>query len=392
MKITKIDVIKVKPLMVNFTPVLCRIYTDEGIYGDGEAALMYGFAADAAVGMLKDLAKMLIGMNPLEHEVIWNKLYRTCFWGRNGGPIVFSGISALDIALWDIKGKAYRAPVYELLGGKFRSSLRSYASKLQNGWGVDRKPAAAPEDYAREAKKAVDLGFDCVKLNFFMFREDGSWFDKSGVDQTGYLIPARMKMLEARIAATREAIGPDVDLILENHCYTDAQSAVQMGNMAKKYGILYYEEPVTPNADLLSYVHKETGIPIASGERIYSRWQYKSCFDKESIQVIQPDLGTCGGFTEVKKICDMAFVHELGVQIHVCGTPLSTAAALHMECAIPNFVIHEYNVNCVMPDMLKLCAYDYQPVDGQFTIPDQPGIGNEFTDEVFCSSDIVTIQ
>ena len=390
MKITKIDLLLSKPVEDGWTPPLCRVYTDEGIYGDGEVALSYGGASHAAFGMLQDLAKRLIGMNPLEHEVIWQKLYQNCFWGRNGGPIVFGGISAFDIALWDIKGKVYHAPVYELLGGKHQNSLRAYASQLQNGWSENRKPARLPEDYAKEAKTAVEKGFDAVKINFLTFREDAGRY--AAAEQTAFLSPQYMKIAEARIAAVREAVGPDVDIILENHCYTDAQSAVQFGNMAKKYGILYFEEPTTPHPDQLSYVHRETGLPVASGERIYSRWQFQPFFQKEAIQVIQPDLGTCGGITEVKKICDMAYMHEVGVQIHVCGSPIITAASLHMECAIPNFVIHEYNVNTMMPHMRALGVYDYQPVDGKYTVPNLPGIGYEISDAAFKNSKIVTIE
>lgn len=131
-------------------------------------------------------------------------------------------------------------PVYKLLGGKQRNSLRAYASQLQNDWGENRKPARTPQDYARVAETAV-----------------------------------------------RNAVGKKVDIILENHCYTDKLSAVQYGNMARKYGILYYEEPTTPHPDLLSYVFNETGIPVASGERIYSRWQYRQYFGRNSIQGIQ---------------------------------------------------------------------------------------------------------
>lgn len=390
MKITKIDLLLSNPVEDGWTPPLCRVYTDEGIYGDGEVALSYGGAARAAFGMLQDLAGRLIGMNPLEHEVVWQTLYQKCFWGRNGGPIVFGGISAFDIALWDIKGKAYGAPVYELLGGKHRNSLRAYASQLQNGWSGDRRPARKPEDYAKEAKIAIDKGFDAIKMNFLTFKEDEGRFPIT--EQTAFLSPQYMKTAEARIAATREAIGPDVDIILENHCYTDAQSAVQFGNMAKKYGVLYFEEPTAPHPDLLSYVHRQTGIPVASGERIYSRWQFQKHLQQQAIQIVQPDLGTCGGITEVKKICDLASVYEAGVQIHVCGSPIITAASLHMECAIPNFVIHEYNVNTMMPNMLALGVYDYQPVNGKYTVPSLPGIGNEISDAAYRNSTIITIE
>lgn len=390
MKITKVDLLFCDPVEDGWRPSFCRIYTDEGIYGDGEIALSYGDTTRAAFAILQDFAGMLIGMNPLNHEVIWQKLYRQSFFGLNGGPITFGAISAFDLALWDIKGKAYNAPLYELLGGKQRDTLRAYASQLQNGWGTERKPARTPEDYARQAVIAVEKGFDAVKYNFLTFREDEGRYPATS--QTAYLHPKYMKTAEARIAAVREAVGDEVDIILENHCYTDVESAIQFGNMAKKYGILYYEEPTIPNEDLLLAVYQGTGIPVASGERLYSRWQFKKCFDKRAVQVIQPDLGTCGGITEVKKICDMSYVCEAGVQIHVCGSPLVTAASLHMESVIPNFVLHEYNVNTVMPQMTALTKYDYQPVNGSFTVPDLPGIGNEIAPETFKRSQIVTIQ
>ena len=390
MKITKIDLLLCDPVEDGWRPPMCRVYTDEGIYGDGEAALSYGGARKAAYGMLEDMAKMLIGMDPLEHEVIWQKLYRGCFWGLNGGPVVFSAISAFDLALWDIKGKAFGQPLYKLLGGKQRTRLRAYASQLQNGWGVGRKPARTPVEYAAAAQEAVDRGFDAVKFNFLTFRPDEGRYP--AYEQTAYLSHQYMNTAEERISAVREVLGQNGDIILENHCYTDVQSAIQFGNMAKAHGILYYEEPTTPQPELLARVHEGTGLPVASGERIYTRWQYQRCFAQNAVQVIQPDLGTCGGITEVKKICDMSYIHEAGVQIHVCGSPLLTSASLHIECAIPNFVIHEYNVNTVMPKMLSLAKYDPQPVDGYFTVPELPGIGNEISDYAFSHSQRKTIE
>ncbi|MGN0183675.1 MAG: mandelate racemase/muconate lactonizing enzyme family protein [Aristaeellaceae bacterium] len=389
MRITKIDVLRSEPVEGGWRPLFCRIYTDEGIYGDGEAALSYDDITTAAFGMLQDLAPMLIGMDPLQHEVIWNKLYHKCFFALNGGPVIFSAISAFDMALWDIKGKKYNAPLYELLGGKIRSRLRAYASQLQNGWPEDRHPCRTPEDYAAATRLAMDKGFDAVKFNFTTFQEDGVRYDLN--EQAPYLDGKHMQVIEARIKAVRDTLGPTGDIILENHCYTDRLSAVQMGNMAKKYQIMYFEEPVVPHPDLLSYVHRETGIPVASGERIYSRWQFKERLDKDAIQIIQPDVGNSGGITEVKKICDMAYVYEAAVQIHVCGSQLVTAASLHLEAAIPGFIIHEYNVNTSMPKMLSLTKYQYEPVDGYFTVPELPGIGNEIADQTFARSTVVTI-
>lgn len=390
MKITKIDLLFSRPVEDGWRPLFCRIHTDLGIYGDGEAALSYGGTERAAFGMLQDLAPLLLGMDPMEHEVIWQKLYRKCFFALNGGPVTFGGISAFDIALWDIKGKALGLPVYKLLGGKQREHLRAYASQLQNGWGVDRQPARSPRDYARAAEIAAEKGFDAVKFNFLTFRPDQGRYP--GTAQTAFLHPDYLETAGARIAAVREALGKKADIILENHCYTDKLSAVQYGNMAKGHGILYFEEPTAPHPDLLSYVHRETGLPVASGERIYSRWQYRQYFEQDAIQVIQPDIGTCGGITEVKKICDMAYLYEAGVQIHVCGSPLITAASLQLECAIPNFVLHEYNVNTAMPQMTALAKYDYQPMNGRFSVPDLPGIGNEISERAFEISEVVTVE
>ena len=370
--------------------MFCRVYTDEGIYGDGEVALSFDDITHAAFGMMRDMAKLLIGMDPLQHEVIWDKLYHKTFFALNGGPVVFGAISAFDIAMWDIKGKKYGAPLHELLGGKIRRELRCYASQLQNGFPEKRKPCALPEDYVAVTRTAMEKGFDAVKLNFTTFNEDGVRYSHN--EQAPYMDRRYIETVRSRVKAVRDTLGPYGDIILENHCYTDKESAVQMGNAVREYGIMYFEEPVAPHADLLSYVHRETGIKVASGERMYSRWQFKDRLDKEAIQVIQPDIGTCGGVTECKKICDMAYVYEAAVQIHVCGSPLMTAVSLNLESVLPHFIIHEYNVNTVMPKMLALTKIDYQPVNGKYTVPDLPGIGNEISDAAFETCEVVTIE
>ena len=374
----------------HWRPIVCRIYTDEGIYGDGEAALAYGESQIAAFGIVQNFAKLIIGMDPLQHEVIWDKLYRTTFWGQNGGPVIFAGISAIDIALWDIKGKYYNAPIYELLGGKRREKLRTYASQLQFSWGPDIIPQRTPDDYAREAKKAVAEGYDAIKIDFFTFKPDEGNFNDN--DRLGLLSPEYLQMYEARVKAVREAIGPNVDLIIENHSFTDSQSAAQLGNLVKKYNIFYFEEPSTPTPQLSKFVHDETGLPIANGERIYTRWQYIEYFKQNAIQVIQPDVGTCGGITEIKKICDMAQVYDIGVQIHVCGGPIATAAALQLEATIPNFVIHEEHNANLTSAFVKGGKYYYAPKDGYYTVPELPGIGQEMSEFYIANAKKVVIE
>jgi len=392
MKITKIDILHLKTELKggHWRPIVCRIYTDEGIYGDGEAALAYGEAQFAAFGMIHNLGRLIIGMDPLDHEVIWDKLYRSTFWGQNGGPVFFAGLSALDMALWDIKGKFFNVPIYKLLGGKKRDKLRTYASQLQFSWGNSIIPSCSLEDYAREGKKAVAEGFDCVKYDFFTYAPDGSKYDDR--HRLGLLSPKYINLIESRVAAVREAVGPDVDIIIENHSFLDALSAVQIGNAVKKYGIFYFEEPTTPTPQLTKRVHDETGLPIATGERVYTRWQYAEYFTTGGLAVMQPDIGTCGGISEAKKICDMGVVYDVGVQIHVCGSPLSTAAALQLEAVIPNFVIHEHHIYARTKANIELCIHDYQPKDGLFEVPELPGLGNELSDLAFKNCDKVTVS
>ena len=179
MKITKVDVMLIEPKAEDnpaWSPVGCRIYTDQGIYGDGEVALAFGSASTAAYGALIDFSQKIIGKDPLENEVIWEELYKSTFWGQNGGPVVFGAISAIDIALWDIKAKFFKVPLYKLLGGKIHKKLRTYASQLQFGWGEKKLGLSKTEDYATVVKKAVSEGYTAIKIDFFTFDENGKRF------------------------------------------------------------------------------------------------------------------------------------------------------------------------------------------------------------------------
>lgn len=391
MRITKVEVIRVPTSSPPWGPTFCRIWTDTGIYGDGEAAMCYGSAQNAAFGILKDYANLIIGMDPLDNEVIWDRLHKCTFWGQNGGPITFAGISAIDEALWDIKGKYFKVPLYVLLGGKFRDKLHSYASQLQHGWEKDwegneygRIPKSA-EDYAMVAKQAMDEGYDVVKYDFLAFDENGRSLTTEM--RTGILEPKHLKLVESRIAAIREVCGDDLGIIVENHSYTDAFSSVQIGRLIEKYNILLFEEPNTPTPYMQRDITEKVHIPQASGERIYSRWQYVPYFENRSLQVIQPDIGNCGGITEVKKIADMAHAYDVAVQAHVCASPFSTSVAMHLEAAIPNFAIHEHHVVTRFTRNYFLAKYNPQPVNGYLEVSNEPGIGNEIGEACWSAAD-----
>ena len=356
-----------------------EIITDQGLSGWGEAVLE-GHAG-TVLACVHEMEDYLIGADPAHIEDIWTVLYRAGFY--RGGGVLMSAISGIDQALWDIKGKYFKVPVYQLLGGKVRSRLRTYASQLQFGWGrvgvSEHLWAVTPEDYAHNVKLAVAEGFDAVKIDFFDRDEQGR--PLNFLDTTGFLTPKQLKMVEARMKAARDAAGDEVDIIMENHSYPDALGAVQLAQLAEKYRILAFEEPNTPTAQTVEYIAKYTKVPIANGERLFSRWQYAGYFGKNLLQLAQPDIGNCGGISEVKKICDMAHAFDVGIQVHVAGSPLATNAALHVECVIPNFVIHEHHTCNRMDTCLGLTKYNLQPENGWFSVPEEPGIGNEFLRE-----------
>ncbi len=386
MKIKSVEIFLLDGGRPGWRPIVCRVNTDEGLYGYGEASVGFDAGALGSVGMLRELAPLCIGMDPMSNEAVWDHLFHDSFWGQGGGVIAFSAISAIDTALWDIRGKALNAPIWKLLGGQVRSNLRAYASQLQFGWGNEGmvfNQGFRPEDLAEHAAKAVSEGFDAVKINFITYDEKGN--------RLGFLrgpIPLRIRhMIESRLQAVRDAIGPDVDLLLENHGRTDAVSAVELAKIAEPYGVMFMEEPSTPFLlQTCEQIHKKSPIPIAGGERVFGRWNYLNLFQHNAIQVAQPDIGTCGGITEAKKICDMAHAFDVGVQTHVCGSPISIAASLQLECVLPNFVIHEQHVTNRSEANRSLCLYDYQPMNGKCSIPDLPGLGQELSEKAIATA------
>ena len=399
MKITSVDIIKAFKTPsrnaeiavggVPWHPVFVRINTDEGISGYGEIGVAYGNAQSAGFGIGVDFAKCIIGMDALNSEEIWDHLHRHTFWGMGNGGVIMAGISGIDIALWDIKGKVFNAPVYKLMGGKTNSKLRAYASQLQFDWGKEAHALKDPEEYAEATRKAMADGFTAIKVDPVGFDKYGNWM---GVSSRGILPKEQLDLAVNRVKAMREA-GPDLDIIIELHALTDATTCVQLGKQLEPLGIYYYEEPTQPlNSNLFREIRDKLNIPIATGERMYTRWGYRPFYEDHSIHVIQPDLCNTGGLTEGKKICDMAHVYDIAVQVHCCGGPISAAAALQLEAVIPNFLIHELHASAIIDDNIALCKWDYQAKDGYFEVPERPGIGQELTEEAIANSEVVTVK
>ena len=390
MKITNVEVLMIKAdlgltgkdgFKRYWRPIIVKVNTDEGIYGLGEVSLAYGRAFHAGVGAVKDLAPMIIGKDPFDTEAIWNSMMMRTFWGQGGGGVYFGGMSGIDIALWDLKGKALGVPVYKLLGGKCRDSLRCYASQIQFGWGAKYQGLTETEQYAEAARAAVEDGYDCVKVDIMEFDPVGNM---KMLPLRGHLRAQDIDMGIKRLAAIREAVGPNVDIIIESHGETDVTTAIQLAKEMEPYNIMYFEEVNTPmNAKLTKCVKDHCNIPLAGGERIFGRYHYVPFFENRSLDLVQPDVGTCGGISECKKISTMAHAYEIGVQTHVCGSPIVKAASIQLEASIPNFVIHEHHRFNLMQGNTELCTENYQPVNGRYAIPEKPGIGQDLTPRAY---------
>lgn len=369
-----------------------KINTDEGISGWGECGLSYGASKAAGFGQCQDYAKMIIGMDPMNTEEIWNLLYRHTFWAMGGGAVTTAGISAIDTACWDIKGKALNVPVYQLLGGKTNKKLRTYASQLQGGWrkSVEAHPTEAhclfdPEEYADAVKDAMSEGYTAVKIDATQIPADRARMGEIGnlgISNFGHIERKDLDRYVARIAAAREAGGKDLDILIETHSLLDTNTILEYAKELEPYNVMYLEEPTMPaNPALFKYISDHCRIPLATGERSYTRWAYLKFFEDRSLSLVQPDLANTGGITEIKKISDMAQCYDIGVQIHVCGGPIANAASLHVETAIPNFIIHEEHMGNLFPIYKMAGKYHYEPVNGYYTVPELPGLGQELTDE-----------
>ncbi len=391
MKINRVEIFDIDcPKRPAWNPVFVRIHTDEGISGVGEAGLAYDLGHSAAARMIEEFSKsMLLEWDPFQTERLWSRMLRESFWGLGGGPVIYAAMSAIDTALWDIKGKALQLPLYQLLGGKVNVSLRTYASQLQFDWDSEVNRLHKPADYGKAAEKALAEGYDCVKVDPIMFDQDGNTL----YDQTNIFTHAEMQLFHARMKAIRDAIGDDGDIILECHSLPGATTAIQLGEIAETYRCMYYEEPVNYlNDKLHKKVVDKVNVPLAAGERLYNRHSVRPYLENQSIDVLQPDIGLCGGLTETKKVCDYADMYDVRIQAHVCGGPVATMAALHLETAISNFLIHEHHTYATKAWNRELCLQDPQPLNGHFQAPDTPGLGIELNDEVVKRSPMIEVK
>lgn len=352
-------------------PILLELATDEGIRGVGEAALMYGAGATAAAGMIKDLVSMfLLGKDPFRIEALWNEMYDHTFWAKGGGPVVFAGMSAVEHALWDIKGKALGVPVYELLGGRVRDDVWVYA----NAWSYQ---CNKPDEFARAAEKVVSDGFTALKM-YPLAMPSGAGKNATLRHVTHRTLDRDHEELAVeRVRAVRQAVGPKVNLMVDMSAELTTDGIIRIGSRLEEFDIFFLEEPVDPfDVEALKKVSDHVRIPIAVGERLYTRSGFRRVMELQAADILQPDVGTSGGILETRKIAAMAETYGMRVAPHNCASPVCTAVSLQLVACIPNFLILE-TFPYRSPEHFALAdrAPELEIRAGRLPIPDRPGLG-----------------
>lgn len=375
MRITSVTIYDVdygRDFHTNWNVVVLRIDTDEGISGAGEVGLAYGTGAKAGIEMVRALAEQfLIGADPSRIEALWDTMFRRTFWGQGGGPIFYGAVSAIDEALWDIKARALGVPVFEMLGGRVRDEIRVYA----NGWYTG---LISPEDYAEGALRVVAEGYDALKFDPLGTTPDGHWeYPHRHIDRDWARLGA------SRVRAVREAVGPDVDILIDLHGNLGTTDAIAFGRMVEETRPFFIEEPVDPlNPECQKKVADRVNVPMAGGERLYTRSHMRPFIEAQAYDIVQPDMGLAGGFTEVRKIASYAETYNLHVQPHNCGGPVATAAGVQLDAMLTNFIIMEWFPHWG-DDRHNIVTDPLEPRqrNGRFVIPQTPGIGIDLNED-----------
>ena len=366
MKITDVEVLRMKaPTEPDNNWLFVRIHTDSGLSGIGEGSLQYKDAALAAE--LDSFAAYLRGKDPFRIEHIWTSLHRRTTW--TGGAVTISAISAIDLALWDIKGKALGVPVYELIGGKVRDRVPLYA----NGWLTGHRPTAhgpagEKDRYAECARAVVEQGYRCLKLYPF------------GGAQV--ITPERIARGVGLVGAVRDAVGPNIEVAVDVRSRLNVWSARRVAQQLEPMDIAWLEEPILfDNADAMAAFARSVRVPVATGEQLYTRWEFRALLEQNAVDIIQPDICHAGGLSELRKIAAMAETYYVSLAPHNSNGPISTVASLHLDMGIPNCHMQELFLNSV--DLYQeMLTNPLIIADGYGAPPDGPGWGTDLDDAV----------
>lgn len=357
MRITDVKTFVVDCFRTNWAFV--KIYTDEGVTGVGEATLEY--KEKALVGAVAHIREYLVGKNPLQIEKHFHDIYRDAYW--RGGAVLMSALSAVETACWDILGKTLGVPVYQLLGGRVNDRVRIYV----NGWFAGAK---TPEEFAEKAAAAVQRGVTAMKWDPF---------GKAYLEISNKDLDTALRC----VAAVREAVGREVDLLIEGHGRFNVPTGITIAKELEPFKPLFFEEPTPPdNLEALKAVRDKSPVPIAAGERLYTLRAYQDLFKMRAADYIQPDISHAGGIMELKKIAAQAEACYIPFAPHNPSGPVANAATLQLAACCPNFSILEIMYSDVewRGSVTNECL-TYK--DGYIDIPDKPGLGIEI-DEAAC--------
>ncbi len=356
MKVTSLELVPASKYL------FIRLHTDAGITGVGEVG-SWGYL-DGAIGVLKKLEGYIVGQDPMRIEHHWQYMYRSMYFRGN---ILMSAISAIDIALWDIKGKALGVPVYELLGGKCRDRVRTYPAVFK----------FTPEEMGEACVEVRRQGFTAARL---MITGDAK--AKTAPYEDG-IYSHRVAQQVARVRACREAVGDDFDLILEVHRSMTPMDAIAFARAVEEYRPLFLEDPIPPDSNAaMADVAARTSIPVASGERFINIQEFEDLLSRGGARYVRPDVCALGGLTPSKKVAAIAESHYAEIVPHNPLGPVSTAACLQLDAAVPNVCIQEFPSFYLTGNESQMITEPLELDRGYLVIPDRPGIGIELVDDI----------
>ncbi len=360
MKIERVTSFLVSP---GFGKNLCfvKVDTDEGVHGWGECYTQADRDTQITAH-IDQLTRYLVGRDPGNIKHFMQVAYDD-FAGRRGAMDLYCALSGIEQALWDIKGKRLGAPVHQLLGGACRARIRVYA----NGWSGG---ASSPDELAQKALGIVEMGFSALKFDPI----PGPWrtyVDKRVEDAT-----------VENVRTVREAVGPDVDILLDMHRRLAPMHATRIAREIEPYRPFWYEEPIlAENVDALAAAKQEINIPVVTGEELYTKFEFREVFEKQAADIINPDICNVGGILELKEIAAMAEPYFVVVSPHnYNSTTLGLAATLQVTAAIPNFLITEYFVN-LEEFGREIAVTPFEVSGGYIDVPDSPGLGIDLDEE-----------
>ena len=351
-----------------------RIETDAGITGLGECV----HGGHAAIAIIKDLTERLIGRDPFAIDAIFEETRRSLVFEGGFAGALITALTGIEIALWDLKGKALKVPIYELMGGKFRDDIRVYCD-------CEVSPGMNMDEVQAEVDQVLAAGFTALKvdLDIRAYGHTGTetgWYQKDIFNMTpNKWEHDRMVQLAEMVV---KAAGKDVDVACDLHTRLDKHSAIRLCKDLEHLQLMWLEEPIPPeNYDAMAEITRSTSVPICGGENLFLRHGFREIFEKQALDIIMPDIPKCGGLSECRKIAEMADIYSIPFAPHNVSSPIGTMASAHVCATIPNFLVLEFH--WFNRDYWKTITDGGEIIeDGRIKMTDKPGIGLELNYDV----------